>query len=371
MFLALIWSRYSGQTDQRLEKDVNSVNNEPEPIKALINEIQDLRGRLEVTPADLEGRGAPHPLHKMLYVITKNKKAIDWANGGPISGTIGDYYSIQSHHIFPQAYLYKEIFESENHLDKKKVNEIANRAFVTRDTNYNITDKAPIEYLQRVENLYPGALAKQFIPMNKELWNVENYDSFLEERRKLIAEEINRFLHELENKQIDKEESIPAVDWNDLIRKGENNFIEFKSTLCYCLKEQRPMKYVEHSIAKTIDAFLNSEGGRLFVGVDDSGNVLGLDNDYKLFKKEHPKDGFLLRFDNIIRDYVGKENQTDISSSFVQINNKEVFVVEVAPSSIPIFLRSDGKEEFYVRASASSQPYGMKEALDYISRHWV
>jgi hypothetical protein len=82
----------------------------------------------------------------MLYIITKANKAIDWSNGGAIYGTIGDCYSIQSHHIYPQAYLYKNGYDSQNHHDKKKVNEVANRAFITRDTNYSISSKNPFDY---------------------------------------------------------------------------------------------------------------------------------------------------------------------------------------------------------------------------------
>jgi len=66
MFQALIWARYSGQTDQRLDKDVYIVNNRPDFINGLLIEIEDQRGRLEVKPADLEGRGAGHQLYKML-----------------------------------------------------------------------------------------------------------------------------------------------------------------------------------------------------------------------------------------------------------------------------------------------------------------
>ncbi|MDG6251029.1 DUF262 domain-containing protein, partial [Methanocalculus sp.] len=107
MNLAQIWSRYSGQTNERLDKDVHHVSTSLSTIEDMVREIEDMRGRIEVKSADLEGRGANHPLYRMLYVVTKNKKAIDWANGSPIQGVIGDIYSIQSHHIFPQNFLYK------------------------------------------------------------------------------------------------------------------------------------------------------------------------------------------------------------------------------------------------------------------------
>ncbi|MBN1348386.1 DUF262 domain-containing protein [candidate division KSB1 bacterium] len=368
MFHALNWSRYSGQTDQRLDKDVQIAIDSQTPIIDLINQIIDQRGRIGVTPDDLQGKDAGHPLYRMLYIITKHNKAVDWANGGAISDTIGDYYSIQSHHIFPQSILYKNGYNSENHMHKKIVNEIANRAFITRDANFEISVQLPENYLPEISNQYPGALEKQFIPIDHNLWKLENFEEFLKERRVKIADGINNFLDYL--KEHSEEEKEDIINWLEIIAKGENDYVEFKSTLLYCLKEQKPMKYISQMIAKSITAFLNSEGGKLFVGVSDDGSILGLSNDFKILDKSNPKDTFLIRFDNIIRDYFGKEYLHYLSPKFVSIDGKEIFVVDVLPSSKPVYLINNEKEEFYIRGSASSQPLSMKEAHDYIEMHW-
>ena len=372
MFLALIWQRYSGQTDQRLDKDVNIIMTRPDFITALINEIEDQRGRIEVKPSDLEGRGSGHALYKMLYVVTKANKAIDWSNGGAIYGTIGDYYSIQSHHIFPQAYLYRNGYDGHNHLHKKQVNEIANRAFITRDTNYSISDKDPSIYLPQVKDEYHNALKKQFIPEDSSLWTAEKYQEFLQKRREWIAKEINDFLNSLKNHEADvavKEIDIPKNTWLDTINNGENNFTEFKSTMRYCLREKKPMPYIEHGILKTINAFLNSEGGTLIIGVEDNGNILGLDMDYATFGNKG-KDGFLLHFDNIIIKSLGKEQQNDIDIKFEKVDNKEIAIIEVRTSNKPVFLSSNGDKTFYVRHAASSRQYDISEAYEYINKHW-
>ncbi len=372
MFQALIWSRYSGQTDQRLDKDVHIIYNRTDFIVGLLNEIKDQRGRLEVKPADLEGRGSGHALYKMLYVITKANKAIDWSNGGAIYGTIGDYYSIQSHHIFPQAYLYRNGYDSQNHLHKKLVNEIANRAFITRDTNYYISDTSPAEYLPEIQKVFPNALKKQFLPANEENWIAEKYEKFLEERREWIANEINSFLnmlwdHESDNEIVEVED---IQSWEKLIGGGESNFVEFKSTLRYCLRQESPQKYIEFSIMKAVNALLNSEGGTLIVGVDDAGEVLGLENDLSSFGNKG-KDGFLLHFDNMISSYLGKEYAADISGRFEVLEEQDIFVLEVNASNKPVFIEKDGAKLFFVRHSASSQPYDMSEAFEYINKHWT
>ena len=303
----------------------------------------------------------------MLYVITKYKKAIDWANGGTIYETIGDYFMVQSHHIFPQAFLYKNGFNSENLLDKKKVNEIANRAFITRDTNFKISDKKPSVYLPKVQKKYPGALEQQFIPADPSSWKIAKYEDFLAKRRKLIAQGINNFLKELRE---ETEKTKRRIDWKEIIWQGENNFIEFKSSLRWDYKEKQVNKALEHVVIKTISGFLNTKGGTLFIGIDDNGTILGIEKDYFTLGKKQDRDGFLLRFDQIVNDYLGKEFNQYISNKIEAVNGKDICIVEVSDSAIPAFVQHNGKQEFYIRASASTQPMGIKEAHEYINLHW-
>jgi hypothetical protein len=371
MYLALIWSRYSGQTDQRLDKDVYIAMNSQHPIDELVYEIKDQRGRIEIHPTDLEGRGAGHPLYRMLYIITKWNKAVDWANGSAIHGTIGDYYSIQSHHIFPQSVLYDNGYESDNHIDKKTVNEIANRAFITRDTNFEISNTYPKEYLPTITEKYPDALKKHLIPENEKLWTVENYEKFLERRRELIAGRINEFLQMLKASANQEADDITVTDWDQLIEQGENNYVEFKSSIRWDYKKAESNTNLEFVIAKTISAFMNTEGGKLIIGVDDDGNVLGLQNDYKTLGQKPNKDGFLLQVDNIINKYLGREYHQFITVMIEQINGEDICVIEVLDSNQPVFVQHNGEESFYIRASASSQPMSMREANEYINSHWA
>src|SRR5690606_35352644 len=117
-------------------------------------------------------------------------------------------------------------------------------------------------YLQEVKKDYPNALKKQFIPEDSKIWSANSYQEFLQKRRKWIAKEINDFLNRLKNHEADvtvMEADISINTWFDTIKNGENNFTEFKSTMRYCLREKKPMPYIEDSILKTINAFLNSE----------------------------------------------------------------------------------------------------------------
>lgn len=377
MNLALIWSRYSGQTESRLDKDVHLATSGDTAISSLVTEIEDQRGRLEIKPSDLEGRVAGHPLYRALYMVTKHAGAIDWSDGGPIYGRIGDNFSIQSHHIFPQALLYANGYNSENHLDKKKVNEIANRAFITRDTNFRISDKNPAEYLLGVEAAYPGALERQFIPMKKELWDIQNYEMFLEERRKNIAEEINVYLNGLKTRYLSvcSESEIQREDWREIIEKGENNFVEFKESLRWSVRSPNgDRKKSEYIALRAISSFLNSEGGTLFIGVKDDGRIAGIEKDYRTLNKAN-KDGYLLHLDNLIDTYLGTIYQHYIMAKIEVVNGTEICIIEVSKSDEPVYLKSknqngQNKEEFFIRANDSSRSLGIKETNEYISLHW-
>lgn len=370
MYLALIWGRYSGQTDQRLDKDVYLSINSQNPIDELIHEIEDQRGRIEVQPTDLEGRGANHPLYRMLFIITKWNKAVDWSNGSPIHGTIGDYYSIQSHHIFPQAVLYRNGYDGDNHIDKKVVNEIANRAFITRDTNYQISDNPPFEYLPELIERYPDLLKKHLIPVDQSLWTVERYEDFLDTRRKLIAGRINEFLQMLKSAAAEEADQEVVTDWSELIEQGENNFVEFKSSIRWDYRQSTVNRELEYVIAKTISAFMNTEGGKLIVGLDDDGNILGLDKDYDTLGEKKNKDGFLLKLDEIINSFLGKEYHEFVQATVESLNGKEICIIDISPSNTAVYLKRNGEEEFYIRAFASSQPMNIREATEYMKNHW-
>ncbi|MBS9768034.1 MAG: ATP-binding protein [Flavobacteriaceae bacterium] len=62
----------------------------------------------------------------------------------------------------------------------------------------------------------------------------------------------------------------------------ESNTMEFKSTIVYPAGETEDDIDTQISIIlKTIAGFQNKNGGKLYVGVDDSGNICGINEDFK------------------------------------------------------------------------------------------
>jgi predicted HTH transcriptional regulator len=72
------------------------------------------------------------------------------------------------------------------------------------------------------------------------------------------------------------------------------------------MKNRQPNpKLLEKVIAKTIAAFMNSAGGTLFIGVDDEGYPVGLQNDYGTLKKQ-ASDGFEIEVRQSIDKYTNR-----------------------------------------------------------------
>ncbi|MBD3307394.1 DUF262 domain-containing protein, partial [candidate division KSB3 bacterium] len=279
IYAALYQSRYGGSVDQRLERDLNTLADD-RSVDGLIAVLQEDHGEPKVTPENLDTRGVGHPLYNMSCIVIRAKGGVDWSNGVSLSRPIGQAYSIERHHIFPGAYLYEAGYDTgKNLIHKKRVNEIANRVPLTRSGNMDIFYSPPSDYLPIVQQNNPGNLEKFMIPMDNELWKVEHYEDFLAERRKLIAQAINEYMENLLEDQEGDASQTEKIPVTAIISQGENDHIEFKSTLRWNIRARRNDDEIQHSSLKTIAAFLNTEGGILLIGINDAGEPVGLEDD--------------------------------------------------------------------------------------------
>ena len=364
LYAAHTWARYTAQTDQRLEQDISLIVREADPWGALCDQIIDQRGRIEVKASDLEGRGIGHPIFRMAYIVAKAHGAVDWFNGAPLGTTHGEAYRIHNHHIFPQGFLYRSGYDSESHLHRKIVNEIANRAFITAQTNLELADKPPEVYLPLVEERYPGALVKQFIPIDPALWKVERYPDFLETRRQLIARKINEFMESL----VTEPEVVHRRPVTELVLLGESVTLEFKSTLQWDVIQNRLNKDLRFSVLKTIAAFLNTAGGTLVIGVDDDGHILGLEKDLQVLRGS--RDRFEQMLMNLVYDRIGAEFAPFIKVRFEQTDGKTVCVVDVDRAPEPAFMDGPRDKEFYVRLGNTTRALDTEETIRYVQMNW-
>lgn len=358
------WARYSTQTDQKLEADLAIVLREESPWEKLVGQIAEQRGRIEIRNTDLDGHGVQNPLYRMVYILSKTENALDWFNGLPLGTHQGKHYTIHSHHIFPTSRLYEAGFDQDNMMHRAIVNEIANRAFLTADTNLEIKNRFPEDYLPEVESRFPGALSRQFIPMDPVLWKIENYRAFLDSRRTLIAIKMNQFMESL----IQEPAVVHKRPVTELIKAGESATLEFKSTLQWDIIQGMQNKDLRKSVLKTIAAFLNSEGGTLVIGVEDDGSLFGLQRDLALVSNS--KDKFLNLLTTLIADKIGPEFSPYIEIRFETLDGQEVCVVDITQSYMPAYISGEKGAEFYTRFGPTSHLLDPEETVSYISGKW-
>lgn len=147
-----------------------------------------------------------------------------------------------------------------------------------------------------------------------------------------------------------------------IVEKGEGDRLEFKSTLRTNIHTNELDKRVEHSILKTIVAYLNSNGGTLLVGVSDKGEVTGLEKD------NFPNNDQLnLYFTNLIKSHIGSEYLPFIQYELFSVDDKHVLKVDCDESDKRVFLKIGKDEEFYVRSGASSTRLEGSALIDYIN----
>ena len=181
--------RYTrASSESVLDQDLRTVRDGgrvPELTAALIAQV----GRLSTEAGDFVNRKSTSPIFRTAFMAFEQAGAKDWKNSLTISKLLsGSSYSLQVHHIFPRARL-------EGRYDKRDINDIANFAFISADTNRWIRARKPSEYVPEfIEERGASIFADQCIPTDTELLDLDAYPQFLSRRRQLMAERLNVFL---------------------------------------------------------------------------------------------------------------------------------------------------------------------------------
>jgi len=127
------------------------------------------------------------------------------------------------------------------------------------------------------------------------------------------------------------------------------------------LKNEFKQVYTD-DIRYALLAFVNTEGGRLWIGVDDNGDPCGLKN----------LDETLLKVTNMARDTIRPDIMPFMRCSVVEMDGKSVICVDVqSGTSKPYYLGSKGirPEGVYVRQGASSVSASETAILDMIRNY--
>lgn len=184
--------RYSrGSTETLLNEDLTIILRSGN-VSALMEPVKRQFGRLHIDSGDLAGRGVNSPLFSLAYLALKASGAKDWYSGLGLSLTHqGKLHFIQWHHVIPKSLLKERGYEP------GEINEIANMAFLTGQTNRRISNKEAVAYLRDiVEKQGAAALESQCVPVDEALWTTDRYRDFLTMRREALATRMNAFIGE-------------------------------------------------------------------------------------------------------------------------------------------------------------------------------
>lgn len=160
----------------------------------------------------------------------------------------------------------------------------------------------------------------------------------------------------------------------------ENQFVEFKSSIVYPArrnkneKDEADPERQQHVILRIIASFLNSDGGTLYIGVNDQTRCeAGLFEDFEYYKNRKGRignhyyeiktaDNMCVFLENLVRATWGNLDAGKVQISVDEDASKDVIIVAVSQSLKPMKL--DGR--IYVRRSSSSVVLTEDEAEDFI-----
>ncbi len=219
-----------------------------------------------------------------------------------------------------------------HHISQTLFNSITNGVGVNRIS---------IEELKDLEIPIPEVtLQRQIVKSQKQITDTINelktYRDTLVNNPKQVND-LNYKLEELKN-AIQVNNRIDRI--RNEISRGETLQVEFKRDFSSC----------EEKIIKTIYAFLNTEGGKIYIGVDNDGTICGLDGNESF----ENVDELVLKFTNKFRDKV-PEFLAHSHVEPVSIDNKSILKLHCSRSTVPVFRKVNGKSKFYVRKYGSSE----------------
>ena len=123
------------------------------------------------------------------------------------------------------------------------------------------------------------------------------------------------------------------VELNFILQEGESYFIEFKQN-------------ISKSISKEMIAFANASGGRIFIGIDDKGNIPGINITNSLKSR--------------INDFA-KNCSPSVTMTLSEYKN--VLIINIPEGKDKPYQCSEG---FYIRMGANAQKMTREQIIEFL-----
>ena len=169
---------------------------------------------------------------------------------------------------------------------------------------------------------------------------------------------------------IEKQKKTLQGNITKLLEKGENESVEYKSSLRWDLKLCRINRQVEHAAMKSIAGFMNCRGGTLILGVNDHGVPLGIEPDFATLKRKDA-DGFEQYVIQKIASQLGSHICPWVHPVFSHVDGHIVCSIFIEATPEPVYLKDGKNHQFFLRTGNSTHELNVKDAIRYISHHWT
>ncbi|MCB1055901.1 MAG: ATP-binding protein [Acidobacteria bacterium] len=156
-------------------------------------------------------------------------------------------------------------------------------------------------------------------------------------------------------------------DLESLLRAGEGELLELKSSARWDFSRGSGNKHLELAIVRTVAGFLNGAGGTLLIGVDDDGAVVGLEKDYHTLRSKD-RDGFEQFLVGLVSQKLGSDACAMVHVVFHEVEGRDVCRVVVEPSPVPVFLAEGDRSHYYLRVGNVTRELDAEEALRHATR---
>ena len=144
----------------------------------------------------------------------------------------------------------------------------------------------------------------------------------------------------------------------------EDKTTEYKTSIVYLADKTVDIPNMQEQmkvILSVIDSFLNTDGGTLYIGVNDSGMGVGLQSDLAYFEFNGDKDKYARTITDAVVGAFGKVVATHVDVRFDPDNEKPVCIVKVTPYKDGIHYNG----AWYVRIGSTKRMLDKTEFTQY------
>jgi hypothetical protein len=187
LVLASFNGRYTGRLETDLEEDFEELDRSRDIGLVIKN--------LRTTEIQEEWFNKAYDREHLTTLLILLKDAYDLKRGPSIKIGELDRTEVQIHHIFPKT-LVKKFYKETGGIEDLEVEDaydhVANITIISKNVNKKISGKWPTTYLREIGDR--EIIQSHMIPLDEELWKWNNYENFLEERRRLLIRRLRDLL---------------------------------------------------------------------------------------------------------------------------------------------------------------------------------